>query len=66
MNTEKSLKWQDKTLIKIHLAPTLFYHLPGFYLNPHPLSLLKYQEVLLCFLLNSINKSSKLSIRDKF
>ena len=34
----------NENLEILHLAPTLFYHLPGFYLktgfiNPHPLSL---------------------------
>ena len=34
----------DENLETLHLAPTLFYHLPGFNLktgclNPHPLSL---------------------------
>ena len=33
----------NKNLETLHLAPTLFYHLPGFYLktgflNPHPFS----------------------------
>ena len=35
----------NENLETLHLAPTLFYHLPGFFylktdfLNPHPLSL---------------------------
>ena len=39
----------NDNLETLHLAPTLFYHLPGFYLksgflNPHPLSLTNLGE----------------------
>jgi hypothetical protein len=39
----------NENLEPLHLAPKLFYHLPGFYLktgylNPHPLSLLIMNE----------------------
>ena len=42
-------KWRqtlNENLETLHLAPTLFYHLPVFFLNPHPLSLPIYYLTL--------------------
>ena len=54
MKRSKGVLLADKTLKKnletLHLATTLFYHLPVFHLkigfiNPHPFSLMKKHQI---------------------
>ena len=49
-----SISWQNlnENLETLHLAPTIFYHLSGFYLkigflNPHPLSFDQPSHIIL-------------------